>query len=74
MAALSGARERHGAPRTRELLVGLRRLVGVMPISEITRRAIIDELSLSNISWSGRLEEPGSSRSALQAEGAPQHR
>lgn len=29
-----------------------------MPISEITRRAIIDELSLSKISWSGRLEEP----------------
>jgi hypothetical protein len=27
-------------------------------ISEITRRAIIDELSLSTISWSGRLEEP----------------
>ena len=29
-----------------------------MPISEITRRAIIDELSLSKIHWSGRLEEP----------------
>jgi len=27
-------------------------------ISEITRRAIIDELSLSNVHWSGRLEEP----------------
>lgn len=29
-----------------------------MPISEITRRGIIDELSLSKISWSGRPEEP----------------
>lgn len=29
-----------------------------MSISEITRRAIIDELSLSNVHWSGRLEEP----------------
>jgi hypothetical protein len=29
-----------------------------MPISEITRRAIIDELGLSKIPWSGRLEEP----------------
>lgn len=29
-----------------------------MPISDITRRAIIDELSLSRIPWSGRLEEP----------------
>jgi hypothetical protein len=29
-----------------------------MAISEITRRAIIDELSLSKLSWSGRLEEP----------------
>jgi hypothetical protein len=29
-----------------------------VPISEITRRAIIDELSLSKIHWSGRLEEP----------------
>jgi hypothetical protein len=27
-------------------------------ISEITRRAIIDELSLSKFHWSGRLEEP----------------
>lgn len=29
-----------------------------MPISEITRRAIVDELSLSKIHWAGRLEEP----------------
>lgn len=29
-----------------------------MPISEITRRAIIDELSLGKIHWAGRLEEP----------------
>lgn len=29
-----------------------------MAISEITRRAIIDELSLTRISWAGRLTEP----------------
>jgi len=29
-----------------------------VPISEITRRAIIDELSLSNLAWWGRLDEP----------------
>lgn len=29
-----------------------------MPISRATRQAILDELSLSGISWSGRLEEP----------------
>jgi AbiJ N-terminal domain 3/Abortive infection C-terminus len=29
-----------------------------MDISEVTRRNLFDELSLTNVSWSGRLEEP----------------
>lgn len=49
---------RLGLPPSPQLSWPLVRIVEVMPISEITRRAIIDELSLSKISWSGRMEEP----------------
>ena len=56
-----------------ELVAGHRR-VGAMPISEITRRAIIDELSLSKISWSGRLEEPEFLARLYKLKGVSEHR